>query len=117
MKIKQSNDRLMTEILGWSRLRNYFCACNADANKMDSHYFKNIDNFFVAGINYKKSDASVRGLFAVGSDQYTAILEAAATEGIGELFVLSTCNRTEIYGIAHCPHQLVRLLCSQTAGD
>ncbi|RYY99249.1 MAG: glutamyl-tRNA reductase [Chitinophagaceae bacterium] len=84
---------------------------------MNNHYFKNIDNFFVAGINYKKSDASVRGLFAIGSEQYMAILEAAAAEGIGELFVLSTCNRTEIYGIAHCPHQLVRLLCAQTAGS
>jgi glutamyl-tRNA reductase len=84
---------------------------------MNSHYFKNIDNFFVAGINYKKSDASVRGLFAIGNEQYSAIMEAAAAEGIGELFVLSTCNRTEIYGIAHCPHQLVKLLCSQTAGD
>ncbi|RYY61755.1 MAG: glutamyl-tRNA reductase [Chitinophagaceae bacterium] len=84
---------------------------------MNNHYFKNIDNFFVAGINYKKSDASVRGLFAIGSDQYNAILEGAAAEGVSELFVLSTCNRTEIYGIAHCPHQLVRLLCGQTAGS
>lgn len=84
---------------------------------MNNHYFKNIDNFFVAGINYKKSDASVRGLFAIGSEQYSAILDAAAREGVGELFVLSTCNRTEIYGVAYCPHQLVRLLCGQTAGS
>ncbi|RYY38686.1 MAG: glutamyl-tRNA reductase [Chitinophagaceae bacterium] len=84
---------------------------------MNNHYFKNIDNFFVAGINYKKSDASVRGLFAIGSEQYNRILETAAREGVGELFVLSTCNRTEIYGVAYCPHQLVRLLCRETAGS
>jgi len=84
---------------------------------MNSHYFQNIDNFFVAGINYKKSDASVRGQFAIGNEQYSALLEQAAVEGIGELFVLSTCNRTEIYGLAHCPHQLIRVLCSQTAGS
>jgi glutamyl-tRNA reductase len=84
---------------------------------METHYFKTIPNFYVAGINYKKSDASVRGQFAVGSEQYTAILEAAAEQGLNEIFILSTCNRTEIYGFAHCSHQLVELLCSQTVGS
>jgi glutamyl-tRNA reductase len=84
---------------------------------MDSHYFKDISNFYVAGINYKKSDASVRGQFAINNDQYSAVLERAASQGLDELFVLSTCNRTEIYGFAYCSHQLVDILCSQTVGD
>jgi glutamyl-tRNA reductase len=84
---------------------------------MDNHYFKNISNFFVAGINYKKSDASIRGLFAIGSEQYSNILQTAATAGLNELFILSTCNRTEIYGFAHSSEQLINLLCSQTTGD
>lgn len=84
---------------------------------MDNQYFKNIPNFYVAGINYKKSDASVRGQFAIGSEQYTAILAAAAEQGLNEVFILSTCNRTEIYGFAYCSHQLVELLCSQTVGN
>lgn len=84
---------------------------------MNTHHFKSIANFFIAGINYKKSDASVRGQFAVGSEQYAAILQAASVLGLDEIFVLSTCNRTEIYGFAHSPQQLVNLLCSQTAGD
>src|ERR1700694_1665186 len=84
---------------------------------MDSSYFKNISNFFVAGINYKKSDASIRGQFAINAEQYGAILQQAALEGLNEVFILSTCNRTEIYGFAHCSHQLVALLCTQTAGD
>jgi glutamyl-tRNA reductase len=84
---------------------------------MDAHYFKNISNFFVAGINYKKSDASIRGRFAINEDQYTAVLESAARQGLNEIFILSTCNRTEIYGFAHCSFQLIDLLCSQTAGD
>ena len=41
---------------------------------MDAHYFKNSAHFFVAGINYKKSDASIRGRFAVTPDQYRAVL-------------------------------------------
>jgi len=84
---------------------------------MNTQHFKNISNFFVAGINYKKSDASVRGKFAIGSEQYSAILQQASLQGLNEIFILSTCNRTEIYGFAYCSHQLVELLCSETVGD
>jgi glutamyl-tRNA reductase len=84
---------------------------------MDTPYFKNISNFFVAGINYKKSDASIRGRFAVNHDQYRNILSKASEQGLDELFILSTCNRTEIYGFAYCSHQLVELLCSETEGS
>ncbi|HZH67070.1 MAG TPA: glutamyl-tRNA reductase [Flavisolibacter sp.] len=84
---------------------------------MNTQYFKNISNFFVAGINYKKSDASVRGKFAICNEQYAAILQQASLQGLNEIFILSTCNRTEIYGFAYCSHQLVELLCSQTEGD
>jgi glutamyl-tRNA reductase len=35
--------------------------------------------------------------------------------GLSDLFVLSTCNRAEIYGFADSASQLVDLLCSQTA--
>jgi glutamyl-tRNA reductase len=84
---------------------------------MDTQYFKNIGNFFVAGINYKKSDASVRGQFAINNDQYQSILDKASLFGLDELFILSTCNRTEIYGFAHCSHELAELLCSETTGD
>lgn len=83
---------------------------------MDTQYFKTISNFFVAGINYKKSDASVRGQFAINNEQYTSILQKASLIGLNELFILSTCNRTEIYGFAHNSDQLVELLCSETTG-
>lgn len=85
--------------------------------KMNSQYYKNISNFFVAGINYKKSDACVRGQFAINNEQYARILEKAAAQELTEVFILSTCNRTEIYGFAYCSHQLTELLCSETLGD
>lgn len=84
---------------------------------MDTQYFKHISNFFVAGINYKKSDASVRGQFAINNDQYSSILRKASEQGLDEVFIISTCNRTEIYGFAFCSHQLVELLCSETTGN
>ena len=84
---------------------------------MNNHYHKNISNFFIAGINYKKSDACTRGQYAISNDQYHTLLAEAAKLGLNELFVLSTCNRTEIYGFAHSSCQLAQLLCSQTEGD
>lgn len=76
-----------------------------------------ISKFHVAGINYKKSNAITRGQFAVNTEQYAAILEKAAGAGLNELFILSTCNRTEIYGFAESASQLIELLCSETTGD
>ena len=76
-----------------------------------------INQLFIAGINYRKSDAGIRGDFAISTDQYASLLEKAGKAGLTEIFVLSTCNRTEIYGIADNVNTLVKLLCSETNGD
>lgn len=76
-----------------------------------------ISRFIVAGINYKKTDAAVRGQFAVSPEKYELILSESKTCGISELFILSTCNRTEIYGLASEASQLISLLCRHTAGN
>jgi glutamyl-tRNA reductase len=91
---------------------NYFCR-----NRTEEPGEMDISNFFIAGINYKKSDASVRGLFAINSDQYTNIFQKARQFGFKELFIISTCNRTEIYGFAQTADDLIQLLCSETTGD
>jgi glutamyl-tRNA reductase len=76
-----------------------------------------ISNFFVAGINYKKTEAAIRGQFAINNDQHKTILALAPSFGIHSLFVLSTCNRTEIYGSAENAQQLIDLVCTQTKGS
>lgn len=76
-----------------------------------------ISNFCVAGVNYKKTDAVIRGWYAVNDEQYSQILSRAALCGVKELFVLSTCNRTEIYGFAEDVSVLIHLLCTCTSGD
>jgi glutamyl-tRNA reductase len=73
--------------------------------------------FFIAGINYKKTDANLRGRYAINSDQYTGLLLLAPIHGVKEFFVLSTCNRTEIYGFAENASSLSELLCTQTQGE
>ena len=74
-------------------------------------------NFWMVGVNYKKSDAAVRGLYSVSSEQYETILGLAPQYGIKDLFIISTCNRTEIYSFADNAAHLMDLICSVTAGD
>jgi glutamyl-tRNA reductase len=85
--------------------------------KMQENGFKELNRFFIAGINYKKTDAAVRGSFAIGQDQYNELIKTAPAFGIHEFFIVSTCNRTEIYGFAEHPNDLVEMICTQTQGN
>ncbi len=76
-----------------------------------------IGTFFIAGINYRKTDADLRGQFAINNIQYAKLIELAPQFGVHEFFVLSTCNRTEIYGFSEKASNLCQLLCSQTEGS
>lgn len=76
-----------------------------------------IYDFYVVGINYKETPADIRSIFAINTNQYLSLLSTATSFGVNEFFILSTCNRTEIYGFAHNSEQLIDFLCSQTAGD
>jgi glutamyl-tRNA reductase len=78
---------------------------------------QDISKFFVAGINYKKTDAAIRGQFAVSPENCSLILSKSSALGIKEVFVLSTCNRSEIYGLASDSSLLVELLCRHTEGS
>src|SRR5687768_18085873 len=84
---------------------------------MNGNTTRDIFKFHVAGINYKKTDASIRGQFAIGKEQYASILDLAPFYGINELFILSTCNRSDLYGFGETAKELIQLLCSQTVGD
>src|SRR5205814_2905254 len=81
---------------------------------MQANNLKNILKFWIVGINYKKADAATRGQFAIQNEQYANLLVNALANGLNEVFVLSTCNRTEIYGFADHSSQLVSLLCVHT---
>jgi glutamyl-tRNA reductase len=80
------------------------------------HFLSQEGNFYAIGLNYKKADAEVRGHFSISETAQKAILTSAKAEGISSLIVLSTCNRTELYGFAEHPFQLIKLLCEHTHG-
>ncbi|HLA57432.1 MAG TPA: hypothetical protein VK622_01660, partial [Puia sp.] len=84
---------------------------------MSKNTTSDLSHFFVAGINYKKTDTGVRGSFAIAPEQYNHLLNQAVECGVRDLFVLSTCNRSEIYGIAESADQLINLFCSHTQGS
>ena len=73
-------------------------------------------SFYALGLSYKKADASVRGKFSLNAAAKATILIQAEAEGIDSLIVTSTCNRTEIYGFANHPYQLIKLLCENSLG-
>jgi glutamyl-tRNA reductase len=72
--------------------------------------------FYSVGLSYKKADAKIRGKFSLDALAKTRLLEQAKKEGIPSLIVTSTCNRTEIYGYAEHPFQLIKLLCENSHG-
>jgi glutamyl-tRNA reductase len=73
-------------------------------------------HFYAIGLSYKKADAAIRGHFSLTDEAKENLLEQAKTEGVEGLLVTSTCNRTELYGFAEHPFQLIKLLCEHTHG-
>lgn len=73
--------------------------------------------FYAVGLSYRKADAEIRGKFSLGLEAKTKLLEQAREEGISSLIVVSTCNRTELYGFAEHPFQLIKLLCDNSQGS
>lgn len=72
--------------------------------------------FYAVGLSYKKADAEMRGKFSLDDNGKSNVLAQAQAEGIEALIVTSTCNRTEIYGFAQHPFQLIKLLCENSQG-
>ena len=74
-------------------------------------------SFYAIGLNYKKADAELRGRFSINDVAREQIMEEAQIIGLSSLSVISTCNRTELYGFAQNPFQLIKLLCDHTNGS
>lgn len=72
--------------------------------------------FYAIGLSYKKADAEVRGHFSLSETAKQNVLAQAKQNGIESLLIVSTCNRTEMYGFAEHPYQLIHLLCENTKG-
>lgn len=74
-------------------------------------------NFYCIGVSYIKADAQTRGKFSLSQEAQIALLEEAKENEFEGIFVLSTCNRTEIIGFADHPFQLISMLCKHSSGS
>ncbi len=84
---------------------------------MENNHTSKHHYFYAVGLSYKKADAEIRGKFSLDAVAKTRLLEQAKNEGIESLIVTSTCNRTEIYGFAEHPFQLIKLICENSQGS
>jgi glutamyl-tRNA reductase len=69
------------------------------------------------GLSYRKADVKVRGAFSVTKENQKLLLKEAKEKGIDGIFILSTCNRTEITGFAKHPFELISLLIKYSNGS
>jgi len=83
---------------------------------MQKYNISRSNYFYAIGLSYKKADADIRGHFSLDEESKRTLLNQAKENDIESLIVTSTCNRTEIYGFAQHPFQLIQLLCDNTRG-
>ena len=84
-----------------------------DKNQISSQ----VGNFYAIGLNYKKADAQTRGRFSLDEAGQANLLSKAKQQGMPSLIIISTCNRTELYGLSQHPYQIIKLLCEHTRGS
>ncbi|MFT6192367.1 MAG: glutamyl-tRNA reductase [Polaribacter sp.] len=84
---------------------------------LESMQKNTLTHFYNIGVNYKKADVKTRGKYSLSKENQSALLELAKEKKFDGVFVLSTCNRTEISGFAEHPYQLIQLLCHFSEGS
>src|SRR5690554_4083114 len=72
--------------------------------------------FYCIGLSYLKADAEIRGKFNLNSVAKNTVLLQAKENNLQGVLIISTCNRTEIYGYANHPFELIKLLCDNKSG-
>ena len=77
----------------------------------------NKKHFYAIGISYKNADLKTRGDFSLSLEQKDTLTLEAKREGVEEILINSTCNRTEIYAHVNHPIQLINLLCKHSKGS
>jgi len=84
---------------------------------MRKYHISKHNSFYTIGLSHKKANADIRGQFSLDEAASDRLLVSAREAGIDGMLLISTCNRTEIYGFAQNPFQLIKLLCEATSGS
>jgi len=84
---------------------------------MTEYHLSKHHTFYCIGLSYKKANAEIRGKFSLDEAATKNVLQQATSNGLKDVIVISTCNRTEIYGFAAHPFELIKLLCDNSNGN
>jgi glutamyl-tRNA reductase len=75
-----------------------------------------IQDFTTIGINHWDAPVEIREKFSLDTSKVSLLLEGASREGIDSLFIVSTCNRTELFALGVTTQELIRLLTTYSNG-
>lgn len=75
-----------------------------------------VDHFTVIGINHWEAPVEVRERFSLSTANKKMLLDGSRREGIESLYVVSTCNRTEMIAENTSTEELIRLLTTYSDG-
>lgn len=76
-----------------------------------------IQDFTAIGINHWDAPVELREKFSLSREGILLMLDGARREGINSIFVVSTCNRTEVFAQGATTRELIRLLTSYSNGN
>lgn len=76
-----------------------------------------LSEFTLIGINHWDAPVEIREKFSLDDERKKLFLDGARREGINSIFVVSTCNRTEIFAYRASTRELIRLLTNYSDGN
>jgi len=76
-----------------------------------------IQDFSTIGINHWDAPVEIREKFSLDTEKKALMLEGARREGINSMFIVSTCNRTEVFSQGASTSELIRLLTTYSHGN
>lgn len=73
-------------------------------------------NSFVIGITFKNANIATRSAFSISPEKQKECYDLAKSHSFNDFVVLSTCNRTEIYGTGcvHHAEKIITQVCNQS---
>ena len=75
------------------------------------------NDFTLIGINHWDAPVEIREKFSLDESRKRLFLDAARREGIQSIFIVSTCNRTEVIASGASAQELIRLLTNYSDGN
>src|SRR6056297_4204 len=75
------------------------------------------NDFTLIGINHWDAPVEIREKFSLDESRKRLFLDAARREGIQSVFIVSTCNRTEVIASGASAQELIRLLTNYSDGN